>query len=285
MLPNAQANSISSSTPTETAARRLNIIQHEFAAMLGSWRAATGEWLYHLGRGGLLQLVIMPITQISIFSIIYGSSSDLFAYLVVAQAAASFIMTMIFYNGEILDREREKGTLVTLFMAPCTRAAWLSGFILAGLIQTLSMMTVSLLFGWLAFGVTFDPNVPALAVALVLFVTALWGTGLILAGIGLVLKRANAFSNLIWPFIVLLGGVYFPVSELPTGMRQIASTLPFGYGIQAIADATLHHASLSDIQSDLLPLAAFAVAMPLAGLLAFAWLERLVRVRGELDLY
>ena len=253
--------------------------------MLGSWRAATGEWLYHLGRGGLLQLVIMPVTQIAIFSIIYGSSSDLFAYLVVAQAAGAFIMTAIYYNGEILDREREKGTLVALFLAPSTRAAWLSGFILAGLIQTISMMIVSLLFGWLVFGVTFDPNLPALVVASVLFVSALWGTGLIFAGIGLVLKRANAFSNLIWPFIVLLGGVYFPVAELPDGMRQIARVLPFGYGIQAIADTTLHNASLSDIQSDLIPLTAFAIAMPVAGILTFAWLERLVRVRGELDLY
>jgi ABC-2 type transport system permease protein len=253
--------------------------------MLGSWRAATGEWLYHLGRGGLIQLVIMPVTQITIFSIIYGASSDLFAYLVVAQAAGAFIMTMIFYNGEILDREREKGTLVTLFLAPCTRAAWLSGFILAGLIQTISMMIVSFLFGWLVFGVTFDPNPPALIVAGILFVSALWGTGLIFAGIGLILKRANAISNLIWPFIVLLGGVYFPVAELPDGMRQIAHILPFGYGIQAIADATLHNASLSEIQSDLIPLAGFAIAMPVAGVLAFAWLERLVRVRGELDLY
>ena len=28
-----------------------------------------------------------------------------FAYLIVAQAAGAFIMTMIYYNGEILDRE------------------------------------------------------------------------------------------------------------------------------------------------------------------------------------
>jgi ABC-2 type transport system permease protein len=285
MLPSAQASSISSSAGLQTASSRRGVIRHEIAAIIASWRAATGEWLYHLGRGGLVQLIIMPVTQIAIFSMIYDTSSSLFAYLIVAQAAGAFIMTMIYYNGEVLDREREKGTLVALFLAPCSRAAWLNGFILAGLIQTVSMMIVSLLFGWLVFGVTFDPNLPALAVSLVLFVSALWGTGLILAGIGLILKRANAFSNLVWPFFVLLGGVYFPVSELPDGMRQIARALPFGYGIQSIADATLYNASLRDIQSDLIPLAAFAIVMPVLGILAFAWLERLVRVRGELDLY
>lgn len=285
MLPNARANSISSSADVGERSPRLGAVRHELAATAASWRAATGEWLYHLGRGGLVQLMIMPVVQLSIFSIIYGASSDLFSYVVVAQAAGAFIMTMIFYNGEILDREREKGTLVALFMAPCTRSAWLSGFILAGLIQTVSMTSTSLLFGWLAFGVTFDPNVPALAVSLGLFLAALWGMGLIFAGIGLVLKRANAFSNLIWPFVVLLGGLYYPVAELPDGLRHLARVLPFGYGIQAIADASLGHSSLRELQSDLIPLAAFAVILPAAGILAFAWLERLVRVRGELDLY
>jgi ABC-2 type transport system permease protein len=284
-LPSARANSISSSTVDRDRPTRLDVLRHELASVIASWRAATGEWLYHMGRGGLFQMMIIPITQISIFALIYGRSSDLLGYLVVAQAAGAFIMTMIYYNGEILDREREKGTLVSLFLAPCSRAAWLSGFTLAGLIQTFTMLTTSLLFGWLAFGVTLDPNLPALAVSLLLFLAALWGLGLVFAGIGLILKRANAFSNLIWPFIVLLGGVYFPVSELPTGMRQLARGLPFGYGIQAIADASLHHASLSQLQSDLIPLAGFAIALPLAGILAFAWLERLVRIRGELDLY
>ncbi|HEX5166063.1 MAG TPA: ABC transporter permease [Thermomicrobiales bacterium] len=285
MLPSARASSISSSAIDRDRPTRLDALRHELASVIASWRAATGEWLYHMGRGGLIQMMIIPITQISIFALIYGTSSDLLGYLVVAQAAGAFIMTMIYYNGEILDREREKGTLVSLFLAPCSRAAWLSGFILAGLIQTISMLTTSLLFGWLAFGVTLDPNLPALAVSLLLFMAALWGLGLIFAGIGLILKRANAFSNLIWPFVVLLGGLYFPVSELPTGMRQLARVLPFGYGIQAIADASLHHASLTQIQSDLIPLAGFAIALPLAGILAFAWLERLVRIRGELDLY
>jgi ABC-type multidrug transport system permease subunit len=109
--------------------------------------------------------------------------------------------------------------------------------------------------------------------------------GLVFAGIGLLLKRANAFSNLVWPFVSLLGGLYYPVSELPDGLRHLARALPFGYGLQAIADATLHNANLAAISDDLLPLAVFAIALPLAGIAAFNWLERLVRVRGELDLY
>ena len=65
----------------------------------------------------------------------------------------------------------------------------------------------------------------------------------------------------------------------------MARALPFGYGTQALADASLHNASIPDLAPDLLPLAGFALVLPLVGIAAFGWIEQLVRRRGELDLY
>ena len=55
--------------------------------------------------------------------------------------------------------------------------------------------------------------------------------------------------------------------------------------MQALADAALHRATIAALAPQLLPLAGFAVALPLAGTMAFRWVERAVRQRGELDLY
>jgi hypothetical protein len=55
--------------------------------------------------------------------------------------------------------------------------------------------------------------------------------------------------------------------------------------MQALADAALHRATIAKLAPQLLPLAAFAIALPIAGLFAFRWVERTVRERGELDLY
>jgi hypothetical protein len=55
--------------------------------------------------------------------------------------------------------------------------------------------------------------------------------------------------------------------------------------MQALADGALHGATITDLASQLVPLAGFAVALPIAGLFAFRWIERAVRQRGELDLY
>jgi ABC-2 type transport system permease protein len=242
------------------------------------------------GQGGLLGYlatwVAYPIFQIGIVALIYGTANrDLLNYAVVALAANTCIFSTIYFVGEILDRERVKGTLIGLFLAPCPRLSWLTGFALVGVVEMTLSSAVALSFGYVVLGVRFDPNWGALALTLILFLAALWGIGIIFSAIGIYLKKANPFSNLVSPFMILLGGVYYPVALLPEPLRWIARLLPMGYGMQALADAALHDASLGALVPQLVPLAGFALALPLLGLLSFNWIERMVRVRGELDLY
>jgi ABC-2 type transport system permease protein len=278
MLPNARATSISTNA--------IAWLAHEVRALLASWRAKSVERFRTVSLGGYLLLWIMgPIFPLIIIALIYADRPDLQRYTVVTLAAQSLISSAIFYIGEILDRERMNGTLVALFLAPCARFSWLSGFTLVGIVETVVHATVSLLFGHTVLGVRFDPDLPALVLTLVLFVAALWGLGFVFSAIGLLIKKANPFSNVVFPIIILLGGAYYPVALLPDWLRYPALALPFGYAMQALADATLNHASIADLAPNLIPLALFALVLPGAGILAFRWIERLVRERGELDLY
>jgi ABC-2 type transport system permease protein len=203
----------------------------------------------------------------------------------VAFAANTFVFNMLFYIGNLLDEERMNGTLVGLFLAPCPRAAWLIGFALGGFLDTLLAALVAACFGALVFGVRFDPNFPALGLTFLLFLISLWGLGFIFAAVGLAIKRANDLSNLLFPVTTLLGGVYYPVSLLPAWLLYPARCLPLGYGMQALADAALHHASIASLAPQLLPLAGFALVLPFLGIRTFVWLEHGVRRRGELELY
>jgi ABC-2 type transport system permease protein len=282
MLPSAQANWNSSASRRRGA----RAARAELAAAWASWRAMTSERLYLMGlSGGLATLLVMPLFQVGTLAVIYGIHSDLFSYAIVAMAGNAFVMNTLFWVGEILDRERVKGTLVALFMTPCSRYAWLGGFTAAGLAETLVVATFTIVIGRVGFGVHFNPNVPALLVITPLFLASLWGMGLVFSGIGLLLKKSNQLANLVYNFMMLLGGAYYPVAQMPDWLRYPARVLPLGYGLQALADAALHHASWRTLAPNLLPLAGFAVAMPLLGALAFRWLEHLVRVRGELDVY
>lgn len=281
MRPSVPASSISTS-PGAPGAFRL-----AWQATAASWRAMLAERLGHGGLLGYLAIwVIGPVFQIAIAALIYGAGQPaLLRYAVVALSANTVVFSTIYFVGEILDRERVKGTLIGLFLAPCPRLSWLTGFALVGVFEAALSAAVALIFGYVALGVRFDPSWSALALTLALFLMSLWGIGIIFSAIGLYLKKTNSFSNLVSPFLTLLGGVYYPVALLPDPLRWVARVLPLGYGMQALADAALGRASIAELAPQLLPLAGFAVALPLAGILAFGWIERAVRLRGELDLY
>lgn len=281
MRPNVPATSISTRAPAPGP------FAVGLRALVASGRAMFAERLGHGGfLGYLATWVALPVFQIGIVAMIYGTGRPaLLSYAVVALAANASIFSTIYFVGEILDRERVKGTLIGLFLAPCPRLSWLTGFALVGVVEAGLSAVVALGFGHFALGVSFAPNWLSLALTVALFLCSLWGIGIVFSAIGLALKKANPFSNLVAPFFTLLGGVYYPVALLPDPLRWLARCLPLGYGMQALADAALRRTTITDLAPQLLPLAGFAVALPLAGTLAFRWVERAVRQRGELDLY
>lgn len=258
----------------------------ELQAAAAAWKTMFKERFYLYGRSYALDWMFRPIFDLATVALIYTSGrSDLIPYAVVALAANSFLFSAIYWVGEILDRERLRGTLVSLFLTPASRAAWMSGYAGAVIGETIIRTAIMLLAGYVLFDVRLDPNPATLAVVFPLFLLSLTGIALTLSGIGLLIKRSNALSNLVSPIFLLLGGVYYPVSELPEWLLVPARMLPIGYGMEAITAAALRQASLGDVQSQLVPLIGFAIVSPVVGLLAFNYLEHLVRRRGEVDLY
>jgi ABC-2 type transport system permease protein len=189
------------------------------------------------------------------------------------------------YLTNLLDEERMNGTLVGLFLAPCPRASWLIGFTFGGIVETLVGAAVVLGLGVAAFHIRLDPSYPALAVTGVLFLIAIGGMGFILTGLGLLLKDGSSLANLVFPIFTFLGGVWYPVALLPIWLRIPARCLPLGYGMQALASAALHHAGIAALTPQLIPLAGFALGFPLLGIQLFSFIERRVRIKGELELY
>jgi ABC-2 type transport system permease protein len=271
----------------QNASGSLTSTKQALQATRATWLGTMREHLVSNGAGGyVLVWVAFPFFTLAAAGLIYRSyRPSLLGYVVVGITASTLITNALFHVGQMLDEQRIYGTLTSLFLAPCPRVSWLTGLAFGGLFETGVSALAVLLFGTVAFGVRFDPDYPALVLSVLLFIVSLWGMGLIFASFGLILRRSNDLANLLSSVIVLLGGVYYPVALLPVWLRYPARCLPLGYGIQAMASSSLHHAGITQLSSELVPLAGFAVATPALGLLTFAWLERKVRQRGEIDLY
>ncbi len=228
--------------------------------------------------------ISFPVFQLLLLALIYRENRELLNYAVIAGSGAALLFAMLFNAGEILDTERQRGTLGNLFLAPCPRYIWLAGFQIFAFIEALVTAAISVGIATVLFDVSISINIPSVIVTLLLFLSCLWGISMILGSIGVLVRGANLISNLVFPMVSLVSGMMYPIAQMPDWVRIPARMLPFGYGIQALVDAITVNASIAEIGDDLLPLAGFAIGLPFLGVLAFTVVERAVRRLGYLEL-
>jgi ABC-2 type transport system permease protein len=234
--------------------------------------------------GYSLTWLMLPLFEMMTLALIYRNSPDLQGYAVISSVGAAVLFALLFNSGEILDAERGRGTLGNLFLVPTPRFVWLAGFQLFALIEAVANATVAITAGTLIFDVPLDVNVVTLAATLVLFSLALWGMSLILGSVGLMVRSANALSNILYPVLLPLSGVMYPLDRIPDWLRIPARCLPFGYGIDAFNAALSRGASLDEVGGSLLRLALFAVVLPVIGVWLFHSTDRAVRKIGSLEI-
>jgi len=162
--------------------------------------------------------------------------------------------------------ERQYGVLERLGITPLGRGrllvAKLAAVLVVEAVQVAVLGGVAVLLGW-------DPSWAAgvALAAVVLGTAAFGGLGMLLAG-RLRAEMTLAAANGLYLVLLLLGGMVFPLSELPGALEAVAELLPAA----PLADL-LHAAAAGDTGagSSWAALAAWAVAAPAAATRAFRW--------------
>jgi ABC-2 type transport system permease protein len=163
--------------------------------------------------------------------------------------------------------ERQYGVLKRLGATPLGRGRLLGAKIAAigavEVVQVAVLVGVGLALGWSPGGAVGEA-VPAILLATAAFA----GLGLLMAG-ALRAEVTLAAANGLYLALLLLGGMVFPLTKLPTALRDVSEALPAG----ALSDAL--HGSLTAGASvpgrAWVVLAVWALAAPLAAARLFRW--------------
>jgi ABC-2 type transport system permease protein len=178
-----------------------------------------------------------------------------------------------------------EGTLEATLATPAP-AAWIVLStplyeILAGAVEAIVLIGA----GALWFDVPLRPGAAALAATAVLSLLAFGALGLLGGAMTMALRRTDPVTALLGVAGVLVGGVLFPVSELPRPLALVADAFPLAPSLDAFRLSLFAGAGIGDVGASLAALAAFAgVCGPIAAL-AFAWALRRARVNGSLGQY
>ncbi|HEY3335844.1 MAG TPA: ABC transporter permease, partial [Candidatus Limnocylindrales bacterium] len=170
-------------------------------------------------------------------------------------------------------------------MAPIRRWTQLLGSCLYamayGLVHTAAMMVVLVVFyRQLDLGVT---NVATAAVFVLLGSFSFVGIGMMAAILPLLyVERGAQMTFVIQSCLLLVSGVYYPVTVLPGWMQVVSKLSPATYVLDGVRAAMLDGTPLSALIGDVVPLIVMGIVLIPAGLWAFGRAERYAKRTGKL---
>jgi ABC-2 type transport system permease protein len=183
---------------------------------------------------------------------------------------------------ETVAWERWEGTIEYTFMAPLSRAMHLGGSgvfaVLYGLVRAVLLFVVVAL----SFGLAFpDANFAAALAILMIASVSFFGIGMMTAVLPLVSPEKGAQLGFIAQgMLLVVSGVYYPVSVLPAWMEWLSTISPATYALRGIRASILDGAGLA--WADVWPLLVIGVVSIPLGLWVFGRGEVYAKRTGKL---
>jgi ABC-2 type transport system permease protein len=185
---------------------------------------------------------------------------------------------------ETVQWERWEGTIEYTFMAPLSRAVHLVGMGLFavgyGVVRaTIVFVVIASFFGLNMPDANFVSAIVLLAIASVSFI----GIGMMTAVLPLISpEKGTQVGYIAQGLMLVVSGVYYPVSVLPTWMEWISKVSPATYALRGIRDAILEGKGLTALWGDIWPLIVIGVVSIPLGLEIFRRGERYAKQHGKL---
>jgi ABC-2 type transport system permease protein len=261
-----------------------------------AYRVFKGAFFF--GRKGLIiwdtwdmwvmQIVITPIAQIGFFaflSIYLKYPASVTQYIVIGNAIQSMSFSAVFAVANITSQDKWQGTLPSTLVTPANRVALFIGRAWFQVLLSAMIAAAGLLYAAVIFGVSFaSADFVGITIVVLLTSVAMISFGLLISAVGLYLRTALIVANIFLFVTLLLSGVNFPVSNLPTWLQPVSWVIPLTYGTEA-ARMAIAGSSLGALLPVLGWEALDGILVMVAGYALFTGFETLSRRSGRFEEY
>jgi len=186
---------------------------------------------------------------------------------------------------ETVAWERWEGTIEYTFMAPLSRAMHLAGqgvfAILYGLLRATFLFVIC---GFVFFDLSMpDARFFAAFVVLLVASVSFIGIGMMMSVLPLISpEKGTQLGFVAQGILLVVSGVYYPVSVLPEWMQWLAKISPATYALAGIRHAIINGASVGDMWPNIWPLIIIGLVSVPLGLEVFRRGERYAKRHGKL---
>ena len=194
-------------------------------------------------------------------------------------------LSVVFENvSEMIAWERWEGTIEYTFMAPVGRMTHMLGQTSFALVYGLLHTTIILLVVTFFFQLDMSQaNVAGGLMVLTVGSLSFIGFGIMAAVLPLLYpERGAQMSHVIQAILLLVSGVYYPVSVLPQWMQSLSRLSPATYVLEGMRMAMIEGAAFEQLWPLVLPLLVMGVVAVPLGVWIFGRAERYAKRTGKL---
>jgi ABC-2 type transport system permease protein len=205
-------------------------------------------------------------------------------YLVIGTLVWRFLSLIFVWITEIIQIERWEGTIEYTLMAPVSRVVHMAG-------QTIFALFYSLLFTAIILGVTvmlFDLNLVEANllggfIALISGSLSFIGISVMASTLPLLFpERGAQMTHIVIAFLLLVSGVYYPVSVLPEALQKLSVFSPATYVLEGVRKALLENVATAELWPYIWPALVMGIIAIPVGLKIFNIAERYAKRTGKL---
>jgi ABC-2 type transport system permease protein len=188
-------------------------------------------------------------------------------YLLIGALLWGYLSLVFMEAAYAISWERWEGTIEYTFMAPVRRVTHLMGICLFAIGYGLARTFVVLLIAAFMFNLDFShANIPAALAVLAATTAPLIGLSIFTSVLPLLSpQKGEQMSVALQGFLLLVSGVYYPLSVLPVPMQVAGALSPLTYSLAGMRRSLLEGAGVSELWPTILVLLGMgAVMIPLS---------------------
>lgn len=205
-------------------------------------------------------------------------------YLLIGTLVWRFLSSIFYWITDLINIERWEGTIEYTLMAPIHRLVHVSGQTFFAVAYSIFFTGVILIITTLVFKIDLgDANIFGGALMLVAGSFSFIGIGVMASVLPLLFpERGAQMTHVFVAVLLLISGVYYPVSVLPGMLRSLAKFSPATYVLDGARKALLEGLPTAQLWPYIWPVLLMGLVLIPAGLWVFRQGERYAKRTGKL---
>ncbi len=197
-----------------------------------------------------------------------------FEFLLPGLIALSIMQMSVFSVAFAFAQYKEKGVLKRLLATPMRPFQFVAANVFTRLIVAVLQTAIFIAVGVFLFKAHIIGSLFLVLLCVILGALMFLGLGYTISGLSKTVETVPALANLIVFPMLFLGGTFFPISNMPNWLQNIAKFLPLTYFSTALRDIMTKNAGFMDISKNLIAMLVWGIILIFLATLTFSFQEK-----------